>query len=340
MIQARPSVALTVPASLSSPRSAWGAVAATERPPARVVRRGSPSTPAHRCPAAGRSRTRRTQTNGGTPSAGAGGSGSSSGGSGSGLGTGGGKSGGGGQTNAKVSETDIYRVSGSTLYYLDTYRGLMIFDISNADQPKLVGRAPVFGDPQEMFVQGSLAVIVLGDWYGTNPDGSPFYGSLVEGDDCTDPTNLKNVGSAYLRGYVQDTRVVGDVLYTVAQDYGWEYGWDYGWGYYGGYGGGAVAAAGSRRRAPRGTGLGSSTRPGRAWSSALVSFAGGKVQKVSEQGVAPAYHFTQLVWKSSKKIGCSWSANQCSDSLGTYYLYCEFSPQGNIAGQFAANVTP
>jgi hypothetical protein len=55
---------------------------------------------------------------------------------------------------------------------------------------------------------------------------------------------------------------------------------------------------------------------------------------------APAYHFTQLVWKSSKKIGCSWSANQCSDSLGTYYLYCEFSPQGNIAGQFAPNVTP
>ena len=55
---------------------------------------------------------------------------------------------------------------------------------------------------------------------------------------------------------------------------------------------------------------------------------------------APAYHFTQLVWKSSKKIGCSWSANQCSDSLGTYYLYCEFSPKGNIEGEYEANVTP
>jgi pathogenesis-related protein 1 len=54
----------------------------------------------------------------------------------------------------------------------------------------------------------------------------------------------------------------------------------------------------------------------------------------------PAYHFTQLVWKSSKKIGCSWSAKQCTDSLGTYYLYCEFSPKGNIEGEYEANVTP
>ena len=222
------------------------------------------------------------QTNGGTPTAGAGGSGSSSGGSGSGLGTGGGKSGSGGQTNAKVSETDIYRVSGSTLYYLDTYRGLMIFDISNADHPTLVGRAPVFGDPQEMYVQGSLAVVVVGDWYGTNADGSPFYGSVARGLDCTDPANIKDVGDAYLRGYVQDTRVVGNVLYTAAQDYGWEYGWEYGWGYYGGYGGGGVVSSGT---AGPGLGTSNSSSNGPSVVLASVSFANGAVNKVSEQGV-------------------------------------------------------
>ena len=220
--------------------------------------------------------------NGGTPTAGAGGSGSSSGGGGSSGGAGlGGKS--AGSTNATVSETDIYRVSGSRLYYLNEYRGLMIFDITNVDAPRLVGRAPVFGDPQEMYLDGNTAVIVVGDWYGTGTDGSPFYGSLARGLDCTDPANIKDVGDAPLRGYVQDTRVVGNVLYTVAQDYGWEYGWEYGWGGYYGYGGGGGVAVGASGGATPGLGSGSSQGPNVVLAS--VSFANGTLHKVSEQAV-------------------------------------------------------
>src|SRR3954447_16959697 len=37
----------------------------------------------------------------------------------------------------KVEETDLYRVEGDRLYYLNGYRGLMVFDISNIDHPKL-----------------------------------------------------------------------------------------------------------------------------------------------------------------------------------------------------------
>ena len=50
-----------------------------------------------------------------------------------------------------------------------------------------------------------------------------------------------------------------------------------------------------------------------------------------------AYHFTQLVWKSSKHIGCSWSVSKCPDN--NYYFYCEFDPRGNIQGEYAANVS-
>ncbi|EXJ70495.1 uncharacterized protein A1O5_06564 [Cladophialophora psammophila CBS 110553] len=50
------------------------------------------------------------------------------------------------------------------------------------------------------------------------------------------------------------------------------------------------------------------------------------------------YHFTQLVWKSTTKIGCSWSPNQCPTTNGDYYLFCKFQPKGNIAGQFGSNV--
>ena len=66
-------------------------------------------------------------------------------------------------------------------------------------------------------------------------------------------------------------------------------------------------------------------------------YAEGKTYNPSNP--APSYHFTQLVWKSTTKIGCAWSATQCNDANKSYQLYCEFSPMGNIAGQFTANVS-
>jgi hypothetical protein len=76
-----------------------------------------------------------------------------------------------------------------------------------------------------------------------------------------------------------------------------------------------------------------------AWAKSGVDWWYSEVSKYNVNNPAPAYHYTQLVWKSSTKIGCAWSANQCADANGDYYLYCEFSPKGNIAGQFAANVS-
>ena len=53
-------------------------------------------------------------------------------------------------------------------------------------------------------------------------------------------------------------------------------------------------------------------------------------------------HFTQLVWKSSKKLGCAYVS--CDGRNGTpgKYLVCEYSPAGNMInpGRFAKNVLP
>ena len=40
-----------------------------------------------------------------------------------------------------VQETDLYAVEGNRLYYLNSYRGLMVFDITNPDAPALLGRS-------------------------------------------------------------------------------------------------------------------------------------------------------------------------------------------------------
>ncbi len=176
-----------------------------------------------------------------------------------------------------VQETDLYAVEGNRLYYLNSYRGLMVFDITNPNAPALLGRSPIFGDPQEMTVANGVCVVVVGDWYGQDVNGHPFHGSIVRGLNATDPTNITVVGEAQLGGYVQDTRVVGNVLYAVIEDYGWEYGWYDAWGGYGGGGGVAVPAGGG------GVGYGYGTNPTPAVAIASVSFANGVVTQVGYQ---------------------------------------------------------
>ena len=184
-------------------------------------------------------------------------------------------------TSRAVQETDLYAVEGDRLYYLNSYRGLMVFDITNPDAPALLGRSPIFGDPQEMTVQNGICVVVVGDWYGQNTDGSPFHGSIVRGLDATDPTNITVVGEAKLGGYVQDTRVVGNVLYAVIEDYGWEYGWYDAWGGY--YGGGGVASPGIAIGGGTSSGYGYGGNATPAVVVASVSFANGVVTPVGLQ---------------------------------------------------------
>lgn len=145
---------------------------------------------------------------------------------------------GGGAAPRTVEETDLYRLEGDRLYYLNAYRGLMVFDVSDIDHPQLLGRSAIYGSPVEMIVRDGVAVVVVSDWYGTADDGQPFHGSIVRGIDAHDPANIHSLGEARLGGWVRDTRIVGDVLYAVSEDYGWYYGvWD------GGYYGGAVGTA-------------------------------------------------------------------------------------------------
>ncbi|HMI84711.1 MAG TPA: beta-propeller domain-containing protein, partial [Polyangiaceae bacterium] len=191
--------------------------------------------------------------------------------------------GGGSRTSTpdrKVEETDLYRLEGDRLYYINGYRGLMVFDVADVDHPKLLGRSPIFGSPVEMIVRNGVAVVVVADWYGAMEDGSPFHGSVVRGIDASDPTNIRILGDAKLGGWVRDTRVVGDVIYAVSEEYNWNYGWEVdaavsdtavGGGAGGGVGGGPVSSA---------------TGPKAVVSS--VSFAGGVIQSTGRYDV-PGY---------------------------------------------------
>lgn len=166
------------------------------------------------------------------------------------------------QSPRQVEETDLYRLEGNRLYYLNSYRGLMVFDVTDPDHPHLLGRSPIFGDPIDMIVRNGVAIVVVGDWYGRMDDGTPFHGSIVRGLDATDPAHIRVLGEAKLGGWVRDDRVVGDVIYAVSEDYGWWYGW----------GDGVSAGAG--------TAGGASTTPQESVVVSSVSFANNQIHQV------------------------------------------------------------
>jgi hypothetical protein len=185
-----------------------------------------------------------------------------------------------------VQETDLYRLEGTRLYYLNSYRGLMVFDVSNIDSPTLLGRAAIFGDPKDMVVNSSIATVVIGDWYGLNDDGTPFHGSIVRGFDATDPTHIKVLGDAKLGGYVRDDRVVGHVLYAVSQEEpSWVYGWPLGvGGFVGGggfFGGGGIAVSGGGPVGFPGGFPGGTSNGGIIVSS--VDFSNGQIKQISSK---------------------------------------------------------
>ena len=49
-------------------------------------------------------------------------------------------------------------------------------------------------------------------------------------------------------------------------------------------------------------------------------------------------HFTQVVWKATKKIGC-WSAEHPNKGMTRVFVACEYEPKGNMnLGQSSKNV--
>ncbi|MCC6749978.1 MAG: beta-propeller domain-containing protein [Deltaproteobacteria bacterium] len=130
----------------------------------------------------------------------------------------------------EIVEADIFKLEGNLLYVLNRYRGLVIIDVTNPDQMVIKGRLPFQAVPVEMYVRDGRAYVVNTDYFTYwqyDPEADPhgFHGSQVLIVDVSNPARPKELGSLKLEGEVTDTRMVGDVLYTVSKrrpDY-WRY---------------------------------------------------------------------------------------------------------------------
>jgi hypothetical protein len=130
----------------------------------------------------------------------------------------------------EIVEADVFKLDGNLLYVLNRYRGLVIIDVTNPDKMFIRGRLPFQAMPVEMYVRDGRAYVVSSDYfvyYQYDPEADPhgFHGSQVMIVDVSNPDQPKQLGALHVDGEVTDTRMVGDVIYTVSKrrpDY-WRY---------------------------------------------------------------------------------------------------------------------
>lgn len=131
-----------------------------------------------------------------------------------------------------VEEADIVKLQGDHIYVLNSYKGLIIIDLSRKDTPVITGSLLLHGYPKEMYISGDLAFVLMsmnyGYWYNyyTRMEGGAAL-DLIDGVKVTLGTDLAVIdlsnksaprlqGKFPLPGYASDSRRVGDVIYIAS----------------------------------------------------------------------------------------------------------------------------
>lgn len=129
-----------------------------------------------------------------------------------------------------VEESDIFRhdEERGLLYVLNSYRGLQVIDVSDADHPRFVGRTVLGGSPIEMYREGDFAFVLLRSH--EEVEQGELAGSVLRVLDLSDPTSPVRIGDDFrLEGEVVGSRMlpardgagqlVSNVIYVASQVY-------------------------------------------------------------------------------------------------------------------------
>ena len=127
-----------------------------------------------------------------------------------------------------IQEADIYKLVGNTLYILNAkHSGLEIVDVTQVQSPKLLTTLPTASSPRQIYVTGNTAYVLTsnvqdvdcGGYQGVCGWNAPG-GATTQVDviDVTNPASATLLGTQQLPGDLQDSRIVGHVLYVAGID--------------------------------------------------------------------------------------------------------------------------
>ena len=123
----------------------------------------------------------------------------------------------------EVVEPDVIRRAGDLLYVLNQHRGLSIVDL---DSETLLTQVPTFGYPRDLYLSGGTAYVLVGfanHYAEASGIISLGLGTRLYVVDVADPGNAAVTATFELEGDLIDSRLVGDVLYTISADFQWDY---------------------------------------------------------------------------------------------------------------------
>jgi hypothetical protein len=112
-----------------------------------------------------------------------------------------------------VVESDIWKVSGDTLYFFNQLRGLQIIDISQPDAPVVRGTLPMPAVGEDMYLLDAQHVVLL-----TRDGCGNGWESQVTIVDVSGPAP-QTLATLPVPGWLDESRLVGQVLYVASEGY-------------------------------------------------------------------------------------------------------------------------
>jgi len=115
-------------------------------------------------------------------------------------------------TPRTVTESDIWKIRGNTLYFFNQLRGLQIIDITNPDAPSRTATLPLPAVGEEMYILDDTHVVLLAQ-SGCSWDHSEVIAVTIANGTPTITARLD------ASGYINTSRLVGTTLYVASDAY-------------------------------------------------------------------------------------------------------------------------
>ncbi|HXH32705.1 MAG TPA: beta-propeller domain-containing protein [Bacteriovoracaceae bacterium] len=128
----------------------------------------------------------------------------------------------GGDAAREIQESDVFKLGkkgNKELFLLNQYRGFQVVSFEDGlERPKLIGRFPVFNNySSEMYyLEAQNKVLIINtEWSYAKNRWATNHTTKVYMMDVSDSSAPKLVKEIAVPGYLSESRMVGDVLYTI-----------------------------------------------------------------------------------------------------------------------------
>jgi hypothetical protein len=120
-------------------------------------------------------------------------------------------------SNNQITEADIWKTDGSTVYFFNQLRGLQVIDLSNPSDPKLTASLRMPATGQDLYIlpgenSGEKLAVLLAQNYDSGARTDVVVVKIADGI-------AQEVSRTALNGSLSDSRMLGNRLYTVTTDW-------------------------------------------------------------------------------------------------------------------------